>query len=39
MTNSKLLEDKIKQTGLKKAFIAKSLGITPYGFLNKLAIW
>lgn len=36
MTNSKLLEEKIKQAGLKKAFIAKSLGITPYGFFNKL---
>lgn len=29
MTNGKLLEEKIQQSGLKKAFIAEKLGITP----------
>lgn len=29
MTNVKLLDEKIQQSGLKKAFIAEKLGITP----------
>lgn len=35
MTNTKLLEQKIKQSGLKKAFIAMKIGVTA-GTLSKL---
>lgn len=34
MTNSKLLKDKIKTSGIKIGFIAEKLG-TSYGWLNK----
>lgn len=36
MTNTCLLEDYIKNSGLKKCFIAKHLGITAYGFALKV---
>lgn len=36
MTNEKLLEQIIKESGLKRGFIAESLGITRWGLLNKL---
>ena len=29
MTNGKLLEEKIQQSGLKKGFIAEKIGVTP----------
>ena len=29
MTNTELLEEKIKQSGLKKGFIAKKIGVAP----------
>ena len=29
MTNGKLLEEKIQQSGLKKVFIAEKIGVTP----------
>lgn len=29
MTNGQLLEEKIQQSGLKKAFIAEKIGVTP----------
>ena len=29
MTNGKLLEEKIQQSGLKKGFIAERIGVTP----------
>lgn len=34
MTNTKLLEQCIKQSGLKKAFLAKKIGLSPAGFCN-----
>lgn len=36
MTNEKLLREHIKKSGLKIAFIAAQLGITPQGFYLKL---
>ena len=36
MTNTVLLEQYIKKSGYKKAFIAKALGITAYGFMLKV---
>ena len=36
MINEKLLEQIIKESGLKKGFIAESLGMTRWGLLNKL---
>ena len=35
MTNTELLEQKIKQSGLKKSFIAKKIGVSP-GTMTKL---
>lgn len=35
MTNTQLLEKKIKQSGLKKSFIAKKIGVSP-GTFSKL---
>jgi transcriptional regulator with XRE-family HTH domain len=32
MTNIKLLEEKIRQSGLKKAFIAEKIGVSPNTF-------
>lgn len=32
MTNVKLLEEKIQQSGLKKGFIAEKIGVTPNTF-------
>lgn len=34
MTNTKLLNELIEQSGLKKAFIASKLGLTPVGLYN-----
>ena len=36
MTNTKLLREKIDQSGYKLQFIAKKLGLTYQGFLNKI---
>lgn len=36
MTNTALLEKRIVDSGLKKNFIAKSMGITPYGLAKKI---
>lgn len=34
MTNTALLEQAIKDSGLKKAFLAEKVGLTPAGFYN-----
>lgn len=34
MTNLKLLEEKIKQSGLKKSYLAEKVGLTRAGFRN-----
>ena len=34
MTNLELLEAKIAQSGKKKAYLAKKVGLTPAGFRN-----
>lgn len=36
MINYKKLNDKVKNSGLKKSYIAKELGLTPYGLAKKL---
>lgn len=36
MTNTKLLEKVIEQSGLKKNFIARSIGLSPYGLAKKI---
>ena len=36
MTNVDLLETVIERSGLKKTFIAKSMGLSYQGFLNKI---
>ena len=36
MTNTALLEEKITKSGLKKSYIAKSIGLTPYGLTLKI---
>ena len=36
MTNKNLLEKHIENSGYKKSFIAKKLGITSYGFMLKV---
>lgn len=36
MTNTKLLREKIEQSGYKLRFIAEKIGITYQGFLNKI---
>lgn len=36
MTNTELLEDYIRRSGLKKKFIASKLGITPYSLMKKI---
>lgn len=36
MTNTELLKAKIKEKGLKQGFIAEQLGLTSYGFANKM---
>lgn len=36
MTDTKLLRNKIDESGYKLRFIAKKLGITYQGFLNKI---
>lgn len=36
MTNKELLEDKIEKSGLKKNFIAKAIGLSPYGLAKKI---
>ena len=35
MTDTKLLEEKIKESGLKKSYIAKMLNLSRQGFKNK----
>ena len=36
MTDTKLLKAKIKDKGMKQGYIAEKLGLTSYGFANKL---
>lgn len=36
MTDIKMLQEKVKQSGLRTAFIAKKVGLTPQGLYNKL---
>lgn len=36
MTNTELLEEKILKSGLKKSYIAKVIGLTPYGLTLKV---
>lgn len=36
MTNKELLEQAIREKGLKKAFLAEKIGLTPAGFYNCL---
>lgn len=36
MTNTALLEEKITKSGLKKSYIAKAMGLTPYGLTLKI---
>lgn len=36
MTNQEKLQEYIKQSGLKRGFIAERLGITPYGLSMKI---
>ena len=36
MTNTELLEKRIAQSGLKKSYIAKSIGLSPYGLTLKI---
>ena len=37
MTNTTLLEERIKQSGYQKNYIAKALGLTPYGLSLKIS--
>ena len=36
MTNTALLETKINESGLKKSYIAKAIGLSPYGLTLKI---
>lgn len=36
MTNTALLEHKIIKSGLKKSYIAKAIGLSPYGLTLKI---
>ncbi len=36
MTNTKILREKIDESGYKMCYIAKRLGLTYQGFLNKI---
>ena len=36
MTNTKLLEELIEKSGLKKSYIAKAIGLSAYGFAKKI---
>lgn len=36
MTNTKRLEEKIKESGLKKSYIAKTLKLSRYGLYKKI---
>jgi hypothetical protein len=36
LTNTALLEEKITQSGLKKSYIAKAIGLTPTGLSLKI---
>lgn len=36
MTNTALLEKKIAESGLKKSYIAKAIGLSPYGLSLKI---
>ena len=36
MTNTVLLEEKITKSGLKKSYIAKAIGLSPYGLTLKI---
>lgn len=37
MTNTELLEIKIKESGLRKGFIAEQMGLSAYGLSKKIA--
>lgn len=37
MTNTALLEERIKNSGYTKNYIAKTLGLTPYGLSLKIS--
>lgn len=37
MTNTELLNELIKQSGLKKSYIAEKIGVTPVGLSNLIA--
>lgn len=34
MTNTEMLEQRIKDSGFKKSFLAEKVGLTPAGFYN-----
>lgn len=36
MTNTALLEKRITESGLKKSYIAKAIGLSPYGLTLKI---
>lgn len=36
MTNTAILRAKIKESGYKMSFLARDIGITPYGFQRKV---
>lgn len=36
MTNTALLEKRIVKSGLKKSYIAKAIGLSPYGLMLKI---
>ena len=36
MTNTELLKEKIQKSGLKKSYIAKSIGLSSYGLALKI---
>ena len=36
MTNTALLEEKIIKSGLKKSYLAKAIGLSPYGLTLKI---
>ena len=36
MTDTELLEEKIRESGLKKKFIAEKIGISPYALAKKI---
>ena len=36
MTNTELLEKRIEESGLKKSYIAKMIGLSPFGLAKKI---